>query len=97
MTPAILWMLMGPGNLTPPSPDPWWGVDKAWHLTVSHTLTNLLHAHGGVSCGQAVSITVGVGMLKEWVDRRFRGTGFSWRDLFWDAVGAVMGCLAPPR
>lgn len=77
-------------------PDPWWGVDKAWHLTVSHATSNWLYHHMSIPCPQAMGISVGIGLLKELVDWKVRKTFFSWKDLLWDTVGATSGCIQSP-
>jgi uncharacterized protein YfiM (DUF2279 family) len=76
--------------------DSWWGTDKAYHLTVSHFMANALAMHTGWSPVQVALFTLGVGIGKELVDATFRGTGFSLKDLFWDAVGTAAALYPPP-
>lgn len=76
--------------------DPWWGTDKAYHLTVSHLLANALAMHTELSPGQIALFTIGVGVGKEVVDLTIRGTGFSLKDLFWDGVGTFGALYLPP-
>jgi len=73
--------------------DPWWGQDKAWHFAVSHTLSNTLVSQTSLPCSASVGISLGVGLAKEIVDLKIRRTFFSWKDLLYDTLGAVLGCM----
>ncbi len=88
-----------PGPVDPPPPkhfqDPWWGRDKVWHFAVSHTLSNTLSSQTSFSCSASAGLTVGLGLVKELVDWKIRRTFFSWKDLFYDTLGAVLGCIRP--
>lgn len=78
--------------------DPWWGYDKAQHFIASGLVTvsaqYLYEVKGGMSRRGALPIAIGtslgVGVAKEAYDvvRPF-GTGFSRRDLVWDALGTA--------
>ena len=78
--------------------DPWWGYDKAQHFVASGLVTlSAQYAYevkfGGSRRGvlPASALTsLSVGLAKEIYDvRRPRGTGFSRRDLAWDALGTA--------
>jgi uncharacterized protein YfiM (DUF2279 family) len=77
--------------------DPWWGRDKAAHLTVSMGVSSL--AYGLVrsrtdrrylAFGVGLGTSLVVGAAKEGLDSLGLGTP-SWRDFFWDSVGAIVG------
>ncbi len=86
-------------SLSPPPAkgiqDPWWGRDKAWHFAVSHTLSNTLVSQTSLSCPASAGLTLGVGLAKELLDWKIRRTFFSWKDLLYDTLGAVLGCIRP--
>lgn len=76
--------------------DTWWGYDKAQHFgaSVFATLSSqyVLVNKGGLRERQAApgaaAAALGLGLAKEVYDvRRPYGTGFSYRDLAWDAAG----------
>lgn len=90
------WLLAASLQLTPAPPpqDSWFGVDKVKHFFMSAFIqsvtygtlraTNVDHRSSMYGAG-AVTALFGVG--KELRDRR-AGSGFSVRDLAWDATGA---------
>ncbi len=78
--------------------DPWWGYDKAQHFVASGLVTvsaqYLYEVKGGASrrgaLPAAIVTSLGVGIAKEVFDVvRPYGTGFSRRDLVWDALGTA--------
>ena len=78
--------------------DRWVGVDKVKHFavaffvqSVAYSTTRATGAPHGSSLGVASAMTAVVGVGKEWRDRRT--TGFSVRDLAWDAAGAGAATL----
>jgi putative lipoprotein len=78
-------------------PDPWWGTDKALHLTATAVI-----GAGGYTLGAAVfepryqAILLGAGAAlaagagKELADMAGLGNP-SWRDFTWDVIGTVVG------
>jgi uncharacterized protein YfiM (DUF2279 family) len=77
--------------------DPWWGRDKAAHLTVSMGLSSLTYGlvrsqtdRKGLCLVWGASIGLGAGIAKEALDLAGLGTP-SWKDLFWDALGTALG------
>jgi uncharacterized protein YfiM (DUF2279 family) len=76
--------------------DAWWGRDKALHFGASFLLTTngqyvLVNKLEARECA-ALPVSIGgafvVGVAKEVYDaRRINGTGFSLRDLVWNAAG----------
>ena len=78
--------------------DRWFGPDKVKHFFMSGFTQSVAYsglratgmAHGS-SLTTASAVTAAVGLGKEWHDRR--GTGFSARDLVWDAAGAGTATL----
>lgn len=82
-----------------PEADPWFGPDKALHFSASAAIAGAGYAGAaaiGVEQpgrwigGAALALTAGV--LKESIDLAGGGDA-SWRDLTWDAVGAVVGLV----
>ena len=80
-------------------PDPWFARDKVMHLSVSFALAGTSYATAaGVSKRTSVRVLSGAGfalsagIAKEVYDQ-YRGAGFSWRDLTWDAIGTASGTL----
>ncbi|HEX5514997.1 MAG TPA: hypothetical protein VFY81_11405 [Gammaproteobacteria bacterium] len=78
--------------------DPWWGQDKAAHLVVSAALSATM-THLAMETGEsgprahaeAVSVVLVLGAGKEAYDSRPGGTGWSWRDMSWNLLGALLG------
>ena len=86
---ALLFSLV----LAPPG-DEWFARDKLKHFLVSAFTQSVayasLQAAGAdrtTALAGATAATLGVGIGKEWLDRR-GGGAFSGRDLVWDAAGA---------
>ena len=82
--------------------DGWWGPDKAQHFTASaalalsaqYVLTRTLGATDRAAAPVAFGLAAGAGLAKESYDaRRPHGTGFSARDLVWDALGLGAAAL----
>lgn len=83
-----------------PTPDRWTGVDKWTHLVVSslvhgagYSVVRAAGAGHEVAQGVAVPLSLGVGVAKELRDRRPGGSGFSGRDLVWDALGVGIAAV----
>ncbi|MBN2358870.1 MAG: hypothetical protein JXR83_05410 [Deltaproteobacteria bacterium] len=82
------------------SGDPWLGEDKALHCAAAALLAGggfalaslLLESQAG-RLGVGAALAVGAGIGKELWDERSGGDP-SFRDLTWDAVGAVIGLVA---
>jgi len=68
--------------------DRWVGDDKVWHFGGSVFIGTLAYT-AVESKPIAFGIAMGVGLLKEMSDRKT--TGFSYKDLVWDAAGAYLG------
>ena len=82
--------------------DPWFGRDKALHVSVSFLLTlsgqYFLVSKADFSEGNALPISaataLSIGLLKEIMDsQRPRNPHFSWRDMAANAVGVGIGAL----
>ncbi len=82
--------------------DAWWGRDKALHFSASFLLTtngqyvlvNKLDASEDASLPVSAASALAVGIAKEVYDaRRVNGSGFSLRDLAWDAAGIAAAAL----
>lgn len=91
--------------LTPPpaTSDGWFGIDKVKHFLVSAFIQSVSFAAletAGADRRSALvgasGVTMGVGLAREWHDRR-RGGPFSIRDLTWDAAGAGAASLILTR
>lgn len=83
----------------PPAGDGWFGIDKLKHFLVSAFIQSVTFAAletAGADRRTALvgasGVTAGVGLAREWHDRR-RGGPFSVRDLTWDAAGAGAASL----
>lgn len=83
--------------------DGWFGRDKVKHFLVSAVVQSISFAaletagaDRGNALAGAAAVTLGVGMGKEWYDRR-QGRSFSVRDLAWDAAGAGAASLLMVR
>jgi putative lipoprotein len=79
--------------------DPWWGRDKALHLSASASLA--IVGYAGTSMGTesrsaraagGAALAVGAGVAKELWDLEGHGDA-SWKDLTWDLIGATTGVL----
>ncbi len=88
--------LTGCASLQDPR-DPWLGRDKAYHFGISAALagaaTGLAGSQGldeAERAPLALGLTLCVGLGKEAHDKRVKGH-WSWRDLAWDALGALVG------
>ena len=81
-----------------PDPDPWFARDKAWHFDACLGISALTYALAtwkvtdsrGVGLAIAGGTTLVIGAAKEGADALGLGDP-SWRDLAWDAIGAVAG------
>lgn len=75
----------------------WFGADKFKHFTVSTAMsagfTHLAEKNQpdclALATGTSLSISVGLG--KEWYDRDVRKTYWSQKDFFWDVMGSLFG------
>ena len=81
--------------------DRWVGPDKVKHLVVAAAAQSGTYAalrlgadHGAALAGATVA-TVALSLVKERLDRR--GTGFSVRDLAWDAAGIAIATFVLTR
>lgn len=96
---ALLLLLAAPGAAGAQRPgDRVFGADKVKHFalaffvqSVGYSVTRVTGAGHGSSLGVASGLTAAVSVAKEWRDRRT--TGFSARDLVWDAAGAGAATL----
>ena len=77
--------------------DPWWGKDKAWHVSISVGLGAVGYAvlrgcdsSPTTSWIGATSTAVTVGAGKEMADAAGMGQP-SWKDFTWDVVGSLIG------
>ncbi len=93
--------MLATGCSTPAPPnDDWLGRDKFLHLGASAALaagaSSAAYAAGmndtAIAAGGGVSLAAG--LAKETFDVRVKGTGWSWKDLAWDALGACLGATA---
>jgi uncharacterized protein YfiM (DUF2279 family) len=78
--------------------DPWLGFDKVQHLTFSflwtlssqYAFVNKVGASEGRALPLSLASGAGIGLSKEWYDRRYGSGLFSVRDLVADAVGLAL-------
>ncbi len=81
--------------------DSWFGVDKFLHFAASASITGLSYHcyHCQFNNPQknsiyfSVSIAGVCGIGKEFIDKNYRKTGWSWKDIAVDGVGIVAGYL----
>ncbi len=85
-----------------PSRDEWLSFDKAQHFTFGflltvggqYTLVNKANLSEGAALPASIGFSAGIGLAKEVYDaRRPGGTGFSYKDLAWDALGIAAASL----
>lgn len=79
--------------------DPWLGPDKAKHFAAGFVLgaggslaARDLGPEEAAATGWTTAMAAGFG--KEAYDLRVKGTCWSWRDVFWDFLGASLGASA---
>ena len=84
-----------PGSAGPK--DPWFSKVKPIHATISFTSPLALHdmligvckLDHAKSTTIALDVTAAVCIGKEWLDSRKGGSGWSWKDLSYDAAGLL--------
>jgi uncharacterized protein YfiM (DUF2279 family) len=77
--------------------DRWFSVDKPIHATISLTspfalrdmLKSVCKLDHPKSTAIALGVTAAACIGKEWLDNRRGGSGWSWKDLSYDAVGLL--------
>ncbi len=81
-----------------PQNDSWFGRDKAKHFLAASVISGTAAAiadkqgmNNDKSFYFAFGITLSLGAGKEAYDLKIRKTSWSWKDLAWDAVGALAG------
>lgn len=79
--------------------DSWLGPDKAKHFAAGFVLgaggalaARDLEPEEAAAVGWSTAMAAGFG--KETYDLRVKGTCWSWRDVFWDFLGASLGASA---
>jgi putative lipoprotein len=84
--------------------DAWFGQDKALHFGVAAFLaaeSSLCAELHGASDTRAsvigVSFVLGMGALKEVYDEHVKKTYWSWKDMFWNTVGGVVGGITAAK
>lgn len=94
-------LLCGCASTSQPHQDDWFGRDKVSHFIVSAVVgagtTKIAEKNGAGPCqapviGVSVSLAIGVG--KEFYDKNYKKTFFSWRDMAWNLAGAAVGSYA---
>ena len=82
----------------PPQNDSWFGKDKAKHFFVSGVIAGISTSvsenreiDSDESFLLSTGITLSIGMGKEAHDLWLSQTGWSWKDLLWDLLGALAG------
>ena len=83
------------------SSDPWFGQDKYYHALTSAAIARLAakraERNSSNPCAPLVvglGVSLSAGTAKELYDKNVRKTIFSWRDMVWNAVGALLGSLS---
>ncbi len=103
MKPYILLLLLItlilPGCASPSvQHDSWFGEDKAGHFLISAAIAGTATAIGRNEGKRSeellyfsLGLTLSLGAGKEAFDMRYGQTGWSWKDLAWDLLGAISG------
>lgn len=73
--------------------DEWLGIDKTMHFTISFAI--------GIGCiltitsnpAMAFAIAMVPGILKEFLDAKEGGSGFSYKDIVADALGVLVSLM----
>lgn len=76
--------------------DPWWGKDKAEHLSASFIMVSFLRSpnfHHPLERKDAFLLALSTGILKESWDLFIRKENFSYKDLLYDFCGSFLGSL----
>ena len=97
---AVIGLILAQGGVARAAPpDPWWGPDKALHLTVSmaaagggYGLAALVTESRGARFGFGLGGALALGVGKELYDLAGPGQA-SGKDLLFDGLGAVVGAL----
>jgi len=79
----------------------WTGKDKYMHFTGSAFLTywnygvssDIMELSSDKSIYFAVSVSLALGTVKEYSDKKLKKTGFSWHDLIYDTAGILTGII----
>ena len=87
----LAWLLMLASSLA--HADDWTGQDKRIHFAVSATLGVATANQWPTRPALAFGVAMVPGFLKEVADSRPGGSGFSYKDLTADALGAALGVL----
>ncbi len=81
-----------------PQNDSWFGRDKVKHFLAASVISGAASAiadkQGMDNDGSfyfAFGLTLSLGAGKEAYDMKIRKTGWSWKDLAWDTLGALAG------
>jgi len=83
--------------------DKWWAEDKALHLSVSALIGAASYSalwwldrphSSALRLGLAASISLLPGLAKEIYDSTRANNHFCGKDMFWNAIGALVGSLA---
>ena len=84
--------------------DHWFGEDKLYHFAAAASIgagSSAVARDRGASRSEAsivgVSIAITAGVAKELYDEYVKRTYWSWKDMFWDAVGGIVGGLGGAR
>lgn len=83
----------------PAKDDPWTSPDKFQHGAISAVIGVAATSAARADMNDCdafrtgMSVTVGIGAAKEWIDQDIRHKGWSWRDLAWDVAGGTIGSL----
>jgi len=98
----LLPLFTGCANTLGSSDDAWFGQDKALHFgcaAIIGTGGSLIAKHPYKASDTTATVigftcAMGMGTWKEWYDLRVKRTYWSWKDFFWDAIGAIAGSFA---
>lgn len=87
----------------PAKQDRWFGADKLKHFlasgaiqTAHYSVLRVAGAGQGEALAVGAAMTLGVGLAKEWSDGHGM-SGFSWKDMTWNALGTGTASLLLAR
>ena len=95
---ALIWGIFNVDvkNTTPVKKDPWWGRDKAMHLSASFIVASLLRSpilNHPMSRERAFICAISMGFAKEAWDLFIKKEKFSLKDLAFDFAGSFVGSI----
>lgn len=81
--------------------DEWFALDKFFHVAASASITGLSYHYYHCQFNNpyknsvyfSISVAGAAGIGKEFIDKKYRKTGWSWKDITADAFGIALGYI----